>query len=261
MKTVLAAVALAAVAAAPANARIAPAVVAAADVDRLVALLLPNEAMLKLVARAFDQGIEQESAKDPQLMAAFQKYPGLRAYIVAEVGTELARVMTAQMPALRQEIRGVILGGMTPSEIADTLTFFASPTGEKLRTQVYDTVANQPGSDTAQMQAAAMSALMASLKPEDYPALMAFGASPASRKMQALNPRISAVSMAWSSRARSWSRQHSHRPRRCLRRLRRPSRAPVLPRPRPKHWQRPDRSRPDCSRRASTSRSCLRRWT
>jgi hypothetical protein len=58
----------------------------------------------------------------------------------------------------------------------------------------------QTGTDEAQSRQTAMNAAMASLAPEDYPALMAFGASGASKKMGAINPRISAASKAWAAR-------------------------------------------------------------
>ncbi|HEX8301092.1 DUF2059 domain-containing protein [Sphingomonas sp.] len=202
MKKLIAAMALSLAGLAPAQARDTAPVASAAvkPIDQLVALLLPEDSLLALGARAFDAGLTEELAKSPRSVELHARHPGLKAHISAQVRPVLIKGMRAGLPELRREMRAIIAEGMTATEIADSVTFFSSPTGEKVRTQVYASVGDKPSQSEEQMKAAAMSAVMASLKAEDYPALIAFGASPAAAKMQSLNSKISAASRAWSKR-------------------------------------------------------------
>lgn len=177
-----------------------PAMVATEQLDQLVQLLLPEDSLLKLGAHAFEVGYAAEIANDPAGKALQDRYPGLGAYIVAQLRPELMRMMAKEIPALRREIRAIVAAGLTAPEISDTLTFFASPTGAKLRAHVYTTIGAKPGQSVEAMRADAVESAMASMDAEDFPALVAFGASTAAQKMQTVNPRIQAASQAWSDR-------------------------------------------------------------
>jgi hypothetical protein len=203
MKTLLAALALGTTMAIPAEARdFAPSERPAAetDVERLVMLLLPEDAIMRLAARAFDAGMESEIETNASAKAVYAANPGLKEAIAARLRPEMTAIMKEGLPGLRKELAALITSDLTASEIADTLTFFVSPTGQKLRSQVYETMGENPMQSEAEMQQAAMAAVMAKMTADDYPALMAFGASPAAKKMQTVNPRISAVSQEWAKR-------------------------------------------------------------
>ena len=201
MTPILAALALAApITPAAARPLPAPAVAVANSADQLVLMIADDESIARLSAQAFDQGFSAQLATDPKTKAALDADPGLRDRVSSTVRTQFVSIMRGGLPDLRRQLAALVTASMTPAEIGDTITFFQSPAGQKLRKQVYQTMGQQAGKDMAAQQQQVMAAVMASLTPDDYPALMAFGASPASQKLQALNPKIQATSTAWATK-------------------------------------------------------------
>lgn len=202
MKSFLACLMLSAAALSPVAAfASAPAVAPAdANLDKLVALMAPEDAISRLAGKAFDAGMDQQLAADPKMKATFDANPGLRDQVGGQLRTQFTGILVAALPSLRAELSGIIQQELTTSEIADTLTFFSSPTGQKLRAEVYETMGTAPGQSAQEMQQAAIAAVMAKMTAEDYPALMAFGASPAAQKMGSVNPKIQAASQAWAQK-------------------------------------------------------------
>lgn len=203
MKTVFHAVALAGAALGATPSVAAPLAVAAdarADADRLVQLLVSESAMTQLGGRAFDQGMDREVAADPKAKSVYEANPGLKAAVATQLRAEFLRIMQRDLPTLRSQLSTIILADMTPAEIGDTLTFFASPLGRRMTAQVYQAMADKPSQDPRAMQQQAMAALMSNLQAEDYPVLMAFGASPAAQKMQTVNPKIATASQQWAEK-------------------------------------------------------------
>lgn len=195
MNKLLAAFALAMAPLAASHAIAAPVAAAPAKpLDRLVALLTPEDALLQLADRTFVAEIGRT------LSPGDRARPGLIAYVAAELRPAFRKLLKKEIPALRREIRGVVAGRLTPAEVQESLRFFSSPTGIKLREQVYKTLAEQPDLSADAAQAAVLSAVMKTMRFGDYPALMEFGASSAAAKMKTINPRIGEVSMAWSNR-------------------------------------------------------------
>ncbi|RYD57775.1 MAG: hypothetical protein EOP60_03890 [Sphingomonadales bacterium] len=201
MNTLISALALGTAALSSAPTLAAPVVAAPAKpVDQLVALLLSEEALVRLGVRAFDVSFEREVSTDPALRATYARHAGLKGHVAGALRPAFVKALKKEIPALRREIRAIASNGLTATEIADSLVFFASPTGQKVRAKVYETMGNDPTKSPEAMRSAAMSAVMANMKPADYPALIAFGASSAASKMNTLNPRIAAASQAWSDR-------------------------------------------------------------
>ncbi|NYT42344.1 DUF2059 domain-containing protein [Sphingomonas sp. R-74633] len=199
----LAALMLSAAALAPATAfAAAPVAAPAADtnLDKLVALMAPEDSIGRLAGKAFDAGMDQQVAADPKMKATFDANPGLRDQVGGQLRTQFTDILVAALPSLRTEISGILQQELTATEIADTLTFFASPTGQKLRAEVYETMGGAPGQSPQEIQQAAIAAVMAKMTADDYPALMAFGASPAAQKMSTINPKIQAASQAWATK-------------------------------------------------------------
>lgn len=189
VKLILAALALgglAAPAAASPVVRAAP----AGDLDRLVRLLVPDAAMLDLAMKALDGNAPPALAGDA----------ATRAHVAARVRPEVQRLLARELPSLRPEIAAILTAELTQPEIAEATTFFASPTGQKVYAAAIASIAAKPGMTEDQAREAAMNAAIASLAPEDYPAMIAFAASGASAKMGAINPRVSAASKAWAAR-------------------------------------------------------------
>lgn len=203
MKSLLAALALGVVALAPAQARPgAPAAAPSADTDlqKLVVLMAPEDAISRLAGRAFDAGMDAKIAGDVAMKAAFDANPGLRERVGARLRSEFTGILATALPSLRTELGGILQRELTPAEIGDTLTFFSSPTGQKLRAAVYETIGSAPDQTPGEIQQAAISAVMSQMTADDYPALMAFGGSSAAQKMNVVNPKISAASQAWAEK-------------------------------------------------------------
>jgi hypothetical protein len=203
MKSLLAALALGAVALVPAQARPgAPVAAPVADTDlqKLVALMAPEDAISRLAGRAFDAGMDAKIAGDAAMKAAFDANPGLREQIGARLRSEFTGILVTALPLLRSELGGILQRELTPSEIVDTLTFFSSPTGQKVRAVVYETMGSAPAQSPEAVQQATISAVMSQMTADDYPALMAFSGSSAAQKMNIVNPKISAASQAWAEK-------------------------------------------------------------
>lgn len=201
MKFVFAAFLLGATALAPVPAQAGvPLQAARAEADRLVGVMLADDAMMDVASRSFTYGMEQQLAGDPATQKLYAANPGMKDHVAAQVRAEFLKVTRAELPALRSDVSRLIQADMTAAEIADARTFLESTTGRKVAAQLYRSIGDKPDGNQQEMQQAAMASLMGSLTPEDYPALMAFGGSPAAQKMQALNPRITAASQAWSNR-------------------------------------------------------------
>lgn len=188
---------------APAAARpIAPvaAPVADSDVQKLVALMAPADSLGRIAGRAFDVGMDQEIASDPKTRAVYDANPGLREQVGGKLRAQFTSILIAELPGLHTQLVQILKAELTPAEIADVLTFFSSPAGQKVRAEVYDTMGAAPGQSSQEIQQAAIASVMSKMTADDYPALMAFGASTAAQKMGTVNPKISAASQAWAEK-------------------------------------------------------------
>jgi hypothetical protein len=202
MKSFIAALALGVVLPGAAVAHGAPLVAMAdaqADAEKLVGILLSRESILDLGGRSFDYGVDQGNVTDPALRKLYDAHPGMKEYVASKVRPEFQAILSDALPGLRSNLTAIVTGEMTPQEIADTLTFFASPTGVKMKAQIYQSIGDKPDQSQAEMQQSAVAAAMANLTQEDYPALIAFAGSTAAQKMQAVSPKISAASEAWAA--------------------------------------------------------------
>lgn len=169
----------------------------AADVERLVAILLPDQQLIDGTGKVFSNAIADETGLDAASRALFAANPGLKDHVAGRVRSELGVILRSELPDLRGRLATAIVQNLTPQDVRDTLGFFASPTGAKVVQQMYGGIATSGASNEEEAQQAGMSALMASLTPDDYPALMAFGASPAAAKLQTVTPRLHDVARNW----------------------------------------------------------------
>lgn len=171
----------------------------AAAVDRLVAALLPDAGIADLAARSFDRGVEQGAGKDEELRELYRKHSGLKAAIAEPVRVALLKVLKRELPDLRDEVRAILQAELSAKEIGEASDFFTSPAGQRAYTAALKAIGENPGRTDQQQAEAASQAVMRGAKMEDYPALIAFGASSAAGKMNSrINPRVAAASRAWS---------------------------------------------------------------
>ena len=189
MKLILAALALGLPGHAPAPAlTVAP----ANDAGRLVALLIPERAMIDLVMAA----ARSEAKKNPE----FAGDPAMIDFVLKRMRPDLEKIVRDGLPELHAEMIRIITAQMTSAEIADVYTFFASPTGQRLQKTTYEVIAENPGADNSEHQRIAIDRFTQSITLEDMPALTAFGTSAGAQKMQAVTPRTTAASGAWADR-------------------------------------------------------------
>lgn len=168
-----------------------PVAAPASDLDRLVLLMLPDQRIMDLVT----QMVRNDNGARSEL-----KDPATREFVIARMLPEVSKVMRAELPGLRAEIAGIISADLSPDEITDIYTFFASPTGQKLQQILFEEMGKNPGADGETIQKRAVERFMASMTADDYPALSAFGASSGAPKMRDLTPRVGAASEAWADR-------------------------------------------------------------
>ncbi len=200
MKTLFAALLIAAASPALALAQAEPATRApqAGDAARLASLIVPDAQLPAMIGTGFRKGFATSLAANPTGKALYDAHPGMEDFVAKRVSDELAKLAAADLPTLREQLTEIVRDDMEPDEIVETLTFFESPTGTKMRARVVAAMQKQAPTTAEEGQKAAAEAAVADLTPEDYPALTAFGTSAAAKKMQLVNPKIMAASQAWS---------------------------------------------------------------
>lgn len=192
---------IAAACAAPVAVHAAPMIAHPAEnIDRLLDQLLPEQAMIDLVRKAFEAAFDQEMRGDPALAKVYADNPGLREHISAAVLPELIRSVRTELPSLRKELGTIISTGLSPVEVSDVADFFGSATGMRLRDTVHREMGANPMGDQAALEQAAVAKFMATVTQADMAVLMEFGTSSAAGKMQTINPRIAQASAAWGQR-------------------------------------------------------------
>lgn len=178
----------------------ARAVAPAGEVDKLVALMVPPDVMVRISERVFDNNLRNGTALPPERQALFAANPGLKEHLSRALKAEMGSILRKDLPAFHVELAGLFTREMSAAEIGQTLAFFDGPTGRKMLARMYDGVARSTSETPDQAKQAAMASLMASLTAEDYPALTAFGATPAATKLQAVTPKLQQLAQGWATR-------------------------------------------------------------
>ena len=160
-------------------------------------ILLPIE--LHYARIGFDAGFDT----DPEAKALVDENPGLREAIWAAVEPEFRRSSIEGHPALLASIAAVYRSRFTPAELEAVHSFFASTTGRKLVRAMYDGMDVGPiiaeavgGAD--KISAGALRAAedagkkhaVATLGPEDDPALRALAEGVSMAKLQAVGAEV-----------------------------------------------------------------------
>jgi hypothetical protein len=178
---------------------VAAAIDARADVEKLVGILASQDDIFDLGSRALDRGVSQGDLITPDLQKIYDANPGVKEYVTGKVGPEFRAILGRALPDLRRELGAILTAEMTSDEIAQTLAFFSSPTGVKMKARIYRSIGDRPNQSQAELQRSIVAAAAANLTPEDYPVLLAFSTSSAAQKMQSVTPKISAASRGWTA--------------------------------------------------------------
>jgi hypothetical protein len=180
-----------------------------------LANLLDGEEVTRIqLDKAFNQSIPAAMRAAPEYQALERKYPGLIEFTLVRMRPSLNQYALSRMPALLEQVATIYGSHLTEAELRQVLAFYRSPTGA----WVITTVAN--GSDTsailqramqnpegqidggdlrAATTGAAMPALAAGMTPERIKDLLGFVATPAGRKLRAINAEVLAASAAWTN--------------------------------------------------------------
>jgi len=184
----------------PGQATARPATVdARADVEKLVGILASQEDIFDRGSRALERGVSQGDLITPDLRKVYDANPGMQEYVTGRVRPEFQAILSRALPDLRRDLGAILIAEMTPGEIAQTLAFFSSPTGAKMKARIYRTIGDRPNQSQAELQRRIVAAAAANLAPEDYPVLLAFSTSSAAQKMESVTPKISAASRGWTA--------------------------------------------------------------
>ena len=194
MKFLLAALAMSASLTPAAQAATLSAPVPDGDLDRLIAVLMPEQGLIDVLMVAAGKGLDSDNSAD------FARYPGMRDYVLDQVRPEIVRVFRAALPELRASVGAILSRELTAQEIRDLYTFFSSPTGQKLYAIVVDVAGETAGQDEDAIKQVMMDRIMATMTPDDYGPMATFAASSASGKMQTISPQIRAASVAWADK-------------------------------------------------------------
>ena len=192
MKLLIAALALSAPVAHAAPASVTAAPVQTSDLDRLVLLMLPEQRVIDMTLAA----VRKEAQRRPE----FANDPAMADFVIKRMWPEVEKTLRAGLPSLRAELAKVIAAELTPDEITDIYSFFASPTGQKLQQAMFEVIAENPGASQEEQQRLGVERFMAHIAPDDYGPLSRFGASSAATKMKDVTPRITATSQDWANR-------------------------------------------------------------
>ncbi|WP_333573339.1 hypothetical protein [Sphingomonas sp.] len=168
-----------------------------ADAARLASLMVPEAQMPALIGIGFRQGFGPSLAANPAGKALYDAHPGMQDFVADSVSKELARLAVADLQSLRDQLAQVVRDELEPEEIVDTITFFESATGVKMRARATAALKEKGATSAEDGQKTAVQAAVAELTEDDYPAITAFGASSAAKKMQLVNTKIMEVSKAW----------------------------------------------------------------
>ncbi|WP_066721185.1 hypothetical protein [Sphingomonas pituitosa] len=171
----------------------------AGDAARLAGLLIPESKIPALIGVGFRQAFALSLAANAEVKARYDAHPGMQDFVADRVSKEIARLATADLPSLREQLGEVVRDELEPEEIVDTITFFESPTGVKMRARANAALLEKGATSVEEGQKTAVQAAVSDLTADDYPAITAFGASSAAKKMQLVNAKVTEASRAWGA--------------------------------------------------------------
>ncbi|WP_294251000.1 DUF2059 domain-containing protein [uncultured Sphingomonas sp.] len=171
----------------------------AGDALKLASLLIPEAQIPTLIGAGFRPAFAAGLAANAEAKARYEAHPGMQEFVADRVSQAVARLATADLPSLREQLAQVVRDELEPQEIVDTITFFESPTGVKMRARANAALGEKGATSAEEGQKIAVQAAVANLTAEDYPAITAFGQSSAAKKMPLVNAKVTEVSRAWGA--------------------------------------------------------------
>lgn len=175
---------------------------ATVTVDELVDILLQPTKLAEMSRAQAQQGFLAAVGADPNVARLEQSKPGLIAALASAIDGELVRNLPVTIDRLRARYREIISSRMSPDEIAQVVTFYRTPLGQRMLARATSVGAEKGVAmgrevaksgtlriDDAQAQSLTNEAAVAALqelKPEDMPAMVRFSATSGAMKMAGL---------------------------------------------------------------------------
>lgn len=205
---------------APPPPRLAPASAAAPAQGSLalgveIASLLNNaDSTSRQMVKLFDETMPSTLAANRDLAALEAEYPGIIKRMIEAMRPEVERQVIGGLPVLWDRMAAVYAGAMTDAEMREMLAFYRSPTGQWLIESIGEgadlskLMANLLENENASITSGDLNAVVTAsverdlkrtLTKERERDILRMYASPAGRKITALNPKLLEIGAAWSN--------------------------------------------------------------
>lgn len=177
------------------------------DALELARLLNPEDLMLAVGARSFDQAFDKGMAGEGGGEAIEKEYPGLVAELRQATREVTLADMKADMPAIHRRYARLFAESFTTEELAELVAFYKSPAGLRIIKAKFanldvsgmvdrfgeDPDAKMTASDVDAINDGATSGLLKDMSAEDFQAMLMFGLRPVGRKLRSVTPRIAEI--------------------------------------------------------------------
>lgn len=178
-----------------------------------LAQLLSGEAIVMTqVRRVFADALPKGLIADPNIAALEKERPGVVKAMIAAMEPVILRHMKIELPRLWERVTP-IYATLGESDLREAMAFYRSPTGARVIDIMMAEVDYAPlfrgmaesgdyevrSEDVNATLMTGASKVSAGLTPEQRAATVAFGASPAGRRIIALTPQVNAAMLTWTN--------------------------------------------------------------
>lgn len=166
-----------------------------ADLIALAAVLMPEEQIIPLFERAFEEELDQ-TLSGKNAAASPAEY---HAFAMTSIMPRLREIARSGLPDLRNRAQDFLRDTFTASEIDDLLAFYRSPFAQRLLTAGFEAMRADPTIDPAVASQRAAASVMRNMTAADYRVLLAFGGSSAGQKLRQARHRMQQIGEEWAS--------------------------------------------------------------
>lgn len=183
---------------------------ASKDATTLAALMIPYDIFLQSNLDGFLFGFNEAVNGDPQAIALFEAYPGIREAIIKAQLESLQAIMVREHVVLMDMVGHHNDISYTPAELVKLNTFFSSPIGKKLIASEYKTVdkssllkavsGDDPtltAKETAELTKTAPQQIFNSLTKAEQVEAARFWGSTLGRKVNGNGPKVLEMTRNW----------------------------------------------------------------
>ncbi|HEU0310149.1 MAG TPA: DUF2059 domain-containing protein [Sphingomicrobium sp.] len=177
------------------------------DALELARLLNPEEPMVELARRGFDQAFDQGLAGNGEVEELEREHPGFLAELRGATRDALVEDLRSDMPSIHRRYARFFSARFTPDEIAELTDFYKSPAGARIieakfaNLDISGLVGKVAENEDAKVSAAdieaindgATSGMWKGMTAADMKSVLLFGLRPVARKLQEAAPAIAEI--------------------------------------------------------------------